>query len=96
MRSSPSTPVRGTDAVELVVRDGSGATVTGLAIDVVPWMPAMGHGASVTPMVTEMGGGTYVATDVALVMPGTWELRLTLTNAATGAVDHATISLSIS
>jgi hypothetical protein len=96
MRSSPTTPVRGTNAIELVVRDATGVPVSGLGVAVVPWMPAMGHGASITPVVTAMGDGTYVATGIAMVMPGTWELRLTLTNPATGVVEHATISLSIS
>ena len=52
--------------------------VDGLAITVLPWMPDMGHGASVTPTVTAAGGGRYVVENVELFMPGKWELRTTL------------------
>jgi hypothetical protein len=95
LRSSPATPTRGTNALELQVRDASGAPVHGLAIDVVPWMPAMAHGASLTPTTRETSDGTYVVSNVATVMPGSWELRITMTTEDGSAVDHATLTISI-
>lgn len=83
LRSSPQPPVRGSDAVEMRLTDAGGAPATGLAITVVPWMPAHGHGTSVQPTVTEMEPGVYVATPVYLYMAGAWQLRTTIA----GAVD---------
>jgi hypothetical protein len=77
VRTSPSQPpVRGEVSVELVITDANGAPVDGLALDVVPWMPAMGHGTSVTPNVVAEGGGAYRVQSVDMFMPGTWQLRV--------------------
>ena len=71
VRTSPSQPPsRGTSSVEFIVRDQQGALEDGLTIDVTPWMPAMGHGTSVVPEVSQTAEGTYVARNVALFMPG--------------------------
>jgi hypothetical protein len=79
LRTSPNQPPqRGELQIELRVRDSGGAPVDGLAVDVEPWMPAMGHGTSVMPSVLAEGDGTYRADHVALFMPGTWQLRVTL------------------
>jgi hypothetical protein len=74
-------PVRGDGAVRLVVTDLSGAPVNGLNFAIQPWMPAMGHGTSVTPDVAAEDGGVYDATNVDLIMPGTWELQTQITGA---------------
>src|SRR5882757_4233265 len=45
IRTTPAQPpTRGLSAVQYVVVDENGAPVDGLAVDVVPWMPVMGHG----------------------------------------------------
>jgi YtkA-like len=76
-------PTRGATDVELTVFDAvTHAPLDGLTITVVPWMPAMGHGAA-PPAVSALGAGKYVAADVGLFMPGTWELRTTFADAAT-------------
>ena len=94
IRTAPTQPPSpGTLSVDLAVFDAAtNAPVPGLGVDVVPWMPAMGHGTSVTPTVTEKGGGHYVADDVSLFMQGDWQLRLTFTKAAD---DHATIPIEV-
>ncbi|MDB4934299.1 MAG: hypothetical protein JWP87_1271 [Labilithrix sp.] len=81
VHSAPdATPSRGVNTLRLVVsRISDGAPASGLDVDVVPWMPAMGHGASVKPSVqpgTEPG--TYDVTNVNLFMPGLWEIRTTI------------------
>lgn len=73
--SSPD-PIGRVSSVELVVTDAvSGAPVDALGLDITPWMPAMGHGASTLPVVVAKGDGVYVASDVVLAMPGEWQLR---------------------
>ncbi len=93
VRTAPTQPPpRGTCTIELFVTDTTGAARDGLTIDVVPWMPAMGHGASVKPTITARGNGRYVLTNVSLFMPGTWELRTTFSGSLS---DHASASIPI-
>ena len=90
--TAPSPPSRGLMTAELTVTDSaSGAPQDGLTLEVLPWMPSMGHGTSLVPTVSPAGGGKYVVTNVSLYMPGHWELRTSMsgpvTDSATPAVD---------
>jgi hypothetical protein len=85
LRSSPKTPAIGADAFELSVTDDLGQPAAGFVAEVVPWMPAHGHGTSVQPVVRAQGQGVFVATPVYLYMPGRWELRIALA----GAIEDA-------
>ena len=89
VHGAPSQPLSaGLDCLELDVTDAStGATVDGLSITMTPWMPAMGHGASSTPVVTALGDGRYVLTEVSLVMPGEWQLRTQFSGPVTDSVE---------
>jgi hypothetical protein len=91
-RTSPNPIARGINALELTVKDKTGAPKDGLAMSAVTWMPAMGHGASVVPTVTPKGGGVYDLENVDLFMPGRWEVRLTIGSPAT---DHSTLVFDI-
>src|SRR4051812_41903207 len=53
VHSAPdAVPTRGVNTLQMVVtRVADGTAVKDLELDVVPWMPAMGHGASVKPSV---------------------------------------------
>ena len=82
-------PPRGLDAVEYRITGKDGAPVDGLQIAVLPWMPAMGHGASVTPTVTALGDGRYQIDDVDFFMPGEWTLRTSIAGGATDNVAPA-------
>jgi hypothetical protein len=75
VRSSPQPPSRGLSLFELTLTDDSGAPAAGLVLAVQPWMPAMGHGTSVVPEVAETAPGVYEVSNVVLAMPGTWQLR---------------------
>ena len=88
LHASPeAVPVRGTNDLDLdVVRVDSEEPVLGLALSMVPFMPAMGHGSAVVPHCSEAGDGHYRCDDVVLSMPGLWELRTTLAGAASDAV----------
>jgi len=77
VRFAPRPPALGSNAVELSFTDPGGATMAGLGVEVVPWMPAHGHGTSVSPTITETAPGRFVATPLYLFMPGSWELRIT-------------------
>ena len=81
LRWSPSVPVRGENAAQLTFVDGLGQEIDGLTVDVVPWMPAHGHGTSVQPVTTATEPGVVVATPVYLYMSGEWQLRLTMSGA---------------
>ena len=89
LRSAPYQPLSpGLESIELVVTDAStGAPVNGLSITMTPWMPAMGHGADTTPVLTALGQGRYVFTDVSLFMPGEWQLRTQFSGQVTDSVE---------
>jgi hypothetical protein len=79
VRTAPAQPPgRGQTAVEYIITDANGAPSDGLMLTIVPWMPLMGHGASVVPSVSAPGGGRYLISDVDLFMPGEWDLRTTI------------------
>src|SRR5438046_1340287 len=94
LRTAPDQPpTRGTGSIQLRVADAaSGAPREDVTIEIVPWMPAMGHGSSIRPDVAARGGGVFVLTNMALFMPGRWELRITFHG---GVTDSATPSLDV-
>jgi hypothetical protein len=80
VRSWPDPPQQGFVYVEMTVTDADGgAPVEGLQLSVRPWMPAMNHGVSAHPVVTEEdgGGGKYLVTNLDLFMSGEWDLQTT-------------------
>ncbi len=85
-------PARGLDSFDFyIVRAAGGDPATDLELRVIPWMPAMGHGAPEPKRVEPREPGHYRVEDVALYMPGTWELRTSI-----GPVDeHATLALDV-
>ena len=93
VRTAPEQPpMRGISKVELILTDEQRQRLSDVAIGVVTWMPAMGHGASHNPSVSSLGDGRYVLSDVELYMPGRWELRLDFS----GSVDdQAVVSLDV-
>lgn len=94
LRTAPDQPpVRGEIRAELRITDVSGAPRDGLTIEVVPWMPAHGHGSNVTPIVEPSGAGVYRIEHLELPMPGTWQLRLGLKASDLDA--HATATLDV-
>jgi hypothetical protein len=96
VHSAPdAAPTRGVNTLQMVVtRASDGTAVTGLELDVVPWMPAMGHGASVKPTVhAEATPGVFTVTNVNLFMPGLWEIRTTISGGP--ASDHVTPTFEI-
>lgn len=66
----------GVNAVDIIIHDKEDSDVVGGDIQVVPWMPEMGHGVFEKPVVTERGGGLYTVENIILIMSGYWELRV--------------------
>jgi hypothetical protein len=83
----------GVNTFDISVHDKNGKEVTGAEIDVVPWMPEMGHGVFDKPVVKEKGGGTYSVENVILIMGGQWELRLKIRN--NSVESYVTFSLQV-
>lgn len=95
LHSAPdAVPSRGNNTLRFVVtRASDGAPASGLSLDVVPWMPAMGHGASVKPTVAPGAeAGTYIVSNVNLFMPGLWEIRTTIGGETS---DHVTAQFDV-
>ncbi len=77
--TNPQPPTVGSVAVRYVITDSaSKKPVDGLSLTIVPWMPAMGHGTSVVPLVSPAGTGVYNLSNVYLFMAGQWQLRTTI------------------
>jgi hypothetical protein len=88
IRTSPHPPSRGMLSVEYTISSSAtGAPASGLALDIVPWMPTMGHGTSTIPSISETAPGVYLATELNLFMPGLWVLRTTIAGAPDDAGD---------
>jgi len=76
IRSIPHQPPHtGMSTFEYRIQEkATGTLVTGAKLEVTPFMPAHGHGTTPTKT-TNKGKGVYWVEEVALIMPGTWELR---------------------
>lgn len=68
----------GINAVDLIIHDSSDSDVVGAELTLIPWMPDMGHGVSENPVVTEKGDGLYSVNNISLIMPGRWDLKITV------------------
>lgn len=94
LRTAPAQPPeRGEITAEVRVHDAQALPRDGLAIDVVAFMGAHGHGAAGTPTITPLGEGRYRIEHLALAMPGFWQLRLSFRGEGIDA--HATTTLEV-
>ncbi len=84
----------GVNTFDVVLQDKNGKEVTGAEMNVVPWMPEMGHGVFDKPVVKEKGGGTYSVENVVLIMEGRWEMRLKIKK--DNAEDNVTFAFPVS
>jgi hypothetical protein len=77
--AEPAPPaVRSDNAWRLRVTDEDGAAVTGAELFATPYMPEHQHG-SAEVIVSELGGGEYELAPIELIMPGVWEVPITVT-----------------
>jgi YtkA-like len=92
VESVPGPPAIGNDTWTLLVKDASGAAMSGATITVKPWMPDHGHGTSVNATITPAAAdGTYTVTPLYLFMAGLWQITFTITS-STGATDQVVFS----
>lgn len=68
--------VRGNNRVELEVESAEAQQMPDFEVELMTYMPAMGHGPSQQPKLVEMEGNRYTFDDVVLNMPGLWELHV--------------------
>ncbi len=84
---------RGENKVTVCVTERrSGEPTLELELEVVPFMPSMGHGSSGPSPSRELGSGCYEFEGVVFNMPGTWELRTEISGAFE---DSAQLTLSV-
>ena len=85
---APEAPlVQGENDLRLILRDASsGEAAVGASIEVVAIMPAMGHEAAGAPSIEEEGDGAYAVRDLALSMPGRWDVHVKVEHA--GRIDE--------
>jgi hypothetical protein len=68
---------QGTNDLRISIRDvATNAPFTGAEVELSAIMPAMAHDAPDAPAIDELGAGTYFARDVALSMPGRWQIHV--------------------
>ncbi len=75
--SNPAPPASGTNVWSMRITNTSGVSQLNVAADVVPFMPDMGHGTSVTPEMTANADGTYTVQPLYLFMAGVWTVTFT-------------------
>jgi YtkA-like len=93
LRTSPRQPLdRGLAAVLYTITGDASVPMDDLDIAVIPWMPAMAHGASLRPTVSAEGSGRYVIANLNLFMPGLWQLQTSISGAVN---DRATPTLEV-
>lgn len=78
----------GVNTVDIIIHDKEDRDVVGADVEVVPWMPDMGHGVPEKPDVMEKGGGLYSVENIVLMMGGHWEIRVQIKS---GGVEDAVV-----
>ena len=78
----------------LAAADLAGAPLEGLTMTARPWMPDHGHGASVVPTISALGGGRYAVANVDLFMAGVWTVTFSI-HLPSGATDTVAFAVCI-
>ena len=87
VQSTPAPPAKGTDTWSLRVTDAAGTPKPSLNLQIKTLMPDHGHGSSVTPTITDGGGGNYTVNNLFLFMPGVWKITFAPAAAPTDTAD---------
>ena len=90
VRTAPQPPTRGGQSAQYSITEAaSGKPASLLSLDVVPWMPSMGHGTSAVPTAEEVSPGTYLISNIYFYMAGHWVLRTTISSSASADMGGA-------
>ncbi|UCG77798.1 MAG: FixH family protein [Nitrospirota bacterium] len=68
----------GKNRLDIMIEDKEGHAVKDANIEVVPWMPGMGHGVDEKAVIKGEGNGMYIAENVVINMGGEWEIRISV------------------
>jgi hypothetical protein len=93
LSANPDPPAVGDNTLALELADARGANVVGATLAVYAWMPTHGHTITSTPVVSDLGEGTYRIEGVSFTMPGRWELSIDVS--ASGAEDRLNLALDV-
>lgn len=66
----------------VAVLDSGGEIQEANFVEIKPWMPYHGHGASVVPQVSRNADGTYFVSNLDFFMVGVWQVTLGVQTAA--------------
>jgi hypothetical protein len=86
--SNPAPPASETNVWTMRITNSAGVSQPGVAATVLPFMPDMGHGTSITPSMAANADGTYTVQPLYLFMAGVWTVTFT-TVPASGPSDSA-------
>ncbi|MEZ4269714.1 MAG: FixH family protein [Myxococcota bacterium] len=89
----PAPPTTGQNRLTITVTHADGSPAPGATLTVDPQMPAMGHGSSETPVITEVDPGVYEAFPVTFQMPGEWTLSVTATHGTMSGSASASLNV---
>lgn len=76
--STPAIDVKGRYDWVIEVMDSGRALVTGAEVEVVPFMPAHGHGTSPVTVISSAESAQHQLNEINLFMAGLWEVRITI------------------
>ncbi len=88
LSSNPAPPAAETNVWSMRITNGTGVNQANVVANVLPFMPDMGHGTSITPSMSANSDGTYTVQPLYLFMAGIWSITFT-TVPASGPSDSA-------
>lgn len=68
----------GMNSFDMIVRDDNGKGLDEADVEIVPWMPTMGHGVQSEPRITSKGRGLYRVENLEANMPGYWQFKVVI------------------
>jgi hypothetical protein len=77
--ATPAPPDIDGNAWTVQIKDGAGASPSLDQVQVLPFMPQMGHGSDQTPQLTANADGSFGVSDIYLFMDGLWTVTFTVT-----------------
>jgi len=76
--ADPAPPALGFNSWTVDVLDASGGIQDATFVEIKPWMPYHGHGASTVPQVSRNADGTYLVSELDFFMVGVWQVTFSV------------------
>jgi hypothetical protein len=77
--ATPAPPDLDGNTWAVTIKDATGASPALDQVQVLPFMPQMGHGSDQTPQLTANADGSFGVSDIYLFMDGLWTVTFTVT-----------------